>query len=316
MQIATAAPAPTPASSASSSASIAAPDPSAESPPTPAAAVSVTLSDGALQALAATPGAAVPAAHVQIPPAVLANMAAFETTSPTAYTGQVNQYVDTINDAKASDQDRLDAWTALGRMLTSGTIYQAGNVADLQTALDAEQTSPYAQSLMQLQDQFNTTQVNNLAAARAKGGSGAQSLLDSINSYSAADQQKIFVLFGLNLNYSDLNTMKADYQQVADTYAVTGQLTKATMQLPASSVAAASASDATATASTALPTAASIASGSDVALTLLQNGAAHAAKVAAETNDGAANAATAAAKPSLSSASQPYQQGSALSLVA
>lgn len=170
-------------------------------------------------------------------------MKAFETTSPTAYTDRVNQYAGTINDAKASDQDRLNAWTTLSGMLSSGTIYKAGNVADLQTALDATQTSGYAQSLMQLQNQFHAANVSNADADRAKGVYGPQPLLDTLNSYSQADQQKIFVLMGLNQSYSDLDSMKADYQQVADIYASTGVLTKGTRQIAANPPSAASSAD-------------------------------------------------------------------------
>jgi hypothetical protein len=155
----------------------------------------------------------------------------FETTSPTAYTDQIGQYVNTINDAKASDPDKLSAWATLSGMLSSGAIYKAGNVADLQAALNATQTSGYARSLMQLQNQFHSANVSNADNDRAKGVFGPQPLLDTLNSYSAADQQKLFVLMGLNQSYSDLSNMKADYQQVADIYASTGVLTKATRQM-------------------------------------------------------------------------------------
>jgi hypothetical protein len=171
--------------------------------------------------------------HVQIPATVLANMKAFETTSPTAYTDQIAQYADTINDAKASDQDRLNAWTTLSGLLTDGKVYKAGNLDDFQKALDATQTSGYAKSLLQMQDQFHARNVMAVDTAKARGQAGTQGMMDALDSYSDADQQKLFVLMGMNQTYSDLATMKADYQNISDIYAKTGQLTKATLQLPA-----------------------------------------------------------------------------------
>ncbi|MEI9891490.1 MAG: hypothetical protein WDN45_14100 [Caulobacteraceae bacterium] len=204
--------------------------PSASTPPGGAP----VLSDDAMAALVAQQAAdgsssAAPAPdpdQVQIPPAVLANMKAFQTTAPTAYTDQISQLAATINDAKAADQDRLNAWTTLNGLLYSGTIYKAGNLADFQTALNAVQTSGHAKSLMQMQDQFHTANVINADAGRAKGVYGPQPLLDTLNSYSPADQQKLFILMGLNQSYSDLASMKSAYQQVADTYAASAAQAK------------------------------------------------------------------------------------------
>lgn len=239
--------------------------------------------------------------HVQIPPAVLDNMKAFQTTSPTAYTAQIQQYAATINDSKASDGDRFNAWTTLTGMLTSGTVYQAGNVADLQTALDATQTSGYAKGVMQLENQFHTTNVIDVDVARGKGQAAVQGMVDALNSYSDADQQKIFVLMGLNQQYSDVATLKADDQNIANIYASTGQLTKATMQLQVfGKVAPSLSTQATTTTAAASTTALSQAMASltdpnasetaaDVALTLLKNSAA-AQAAAAKTNSAPADA--------------------------
>ena len=225
-------------SAAAASSSAAAPLPAGSAPlsdGTVAALVAQQASDASSSASSSastsSSASASTADHAQIPQAVLDNMKAFQTTSATAYTDQINQYASTINDAKASDQDRLNAWTALTGMLTSGTVYQAGNVADLQTAMDATQTSGYAKSLIQLENHFASVNTTAVSVAKAKGEAGAQGMVDALNSFSDADQQKIFVLMGLNQTYSDVATLKADDQNIADIYAKTGQLTKATMQL-------------------------------------------------------------------------------------
>lgn len=298
-----------PAPAQSPSAPVGAQDISPQDTTTPAAdvpapAVSVTLSGEAAQALAADASSAAPPPtdpkQVQIPASVLANMKAFETTSPTAYTDQIGQYASTINDAKASDADRLNAWTSLSGMLTSGTVYKAGNVADLQTALNATQTSAYAKGLMQLQNEFHTANVINADSARSQGNYGPQPLLDTLNSYSASDQQKIFVLMGLNQSYSDLDSMKSSYQQVADTYASNGQLTKLAQPTPAALGA----------------SAATTASASDMALTLLQTGAAQAKASAAQTDRDDAKSAPASQSAAAAGPTTPYKEGSLLSLVA
>jgi hypothetical protein len=291
--------------------------------------VTVSLSDEATHALAsATPATSDGAEHVQLPASMLAAIKPFETTSPTAYSDQIGQYATTINDANASDQDRLDAWTSLTGMLTSGTIAKAGNVADLQTAVDATQVSGYAKSLLQLEDQFHSVNVRYADRDRNNGQAGAQGTVDALNSFSDSDQQKLFVLMGLNQTYSDVATMKADYQNVSDIYASTGQLTKATMQLSAkstdgtssapSAAAAPQESPITASGAETASAAAGSATASDVALTLLQNGAAYSAKAAADqkTRDGDETAEQTAQNATASATTPTYKQGHVLSLVA
>ena len=157
---------------------------------------------------------------VQIPPAVLSNMSAFATTAPTSYTDQVNQLSSVLaDDSKASDDDKLQAWQTLSGLLTSGSVYRAGNVTDLQNALDATESTSFAKSLI---DVANRYQDKSLPQARANAGkpdfNPAQAQLDVFASFSAGDQKKLFVALGLGQTYTDLGAFKADYaKRAADT---------------------------------------------------------------------------------------------------
>jgi hypothetical protein len=118
-------------------------------------------------------------------------MQVFATTDPTQYTDQINASAAILADGStASDNDKLKAWIGLTQLLTSGSIYNAGNIADLQKAYSAA-NGTYEKHVADVELQYNQIETKLAAPAEAAGQSvnGYQNQLTALNSFSDSDQQ-------------------------------------------------------------------------------------------------------------------------------
>lgn len=154
--------------------------------------VSASATDASNSAASASTAAPADAAvQYTLPASVIANMQAFATTEPTQYTDQINTSAAILADGStASDDDKLKAWIGLMQLTTSGAIYQAGNIADLQKAYTAA-NGTYEKHVADVELQYNQIENRLAAPGEAAGQSvnGYQNQLSALNSFSDSDQK-------------------------------------------------------------------------------------------------------------------------------
>jgi hypothetical protein len=218
---------PPPAGAATTSAAASVP----ASPTLSAGMVAALLAQqSADQATAATAAANAPgpATQVTIPQAVLDNMQAFATTSPTPYTDQIGADAATLADSsKASDTDKAQAWVSLTKLLSTGAVYKAGNVSDLQAALDATETTAYAKHAEAVSDQMNAMEWRMATPSITAGTAtnAGQNQLTALNQFSPADQQILLATMsggGFGGSYASVGAWKAALQQQSAAYDAQG----------------------------------------------------------------------------------------------